>query len=315
MSYNIIFFGTSELAIPSLKSLMDDPRFKILGIVTQPDRPTGRHAELTASPVKQFVTDSSVGMTIKQPEKLKDEAFVSWIKDVGPTCDAFVIISYGKILPQWLLELPRRGTVNVHPSLLPRWRGPSPIQAAIAAGDPVTGVTIMLIDAEMDHGPILAQAEEVMHPEDTGDFMHDRLAELGAQMLPDILSGHIAGNIRPKEQDHDLTTFCKILTREDGKLDLTKSSKELERLVRAYHPWPGTWIDLNGKRLKILASRVGPTDTSHPSDERFILDHRPYIACGQGTTLELVEVQPEGKKHMTGQAFIAGYLDSFMARG
>ena len=181
MSYRLIFFGTSDFAVPSLNALAKDGRFEITGVVTQPDRPVGRHATLTPPAIKKAAVDLGIN-EIHQPEKLKDESFQSWIKEVGPACDAFVVVSYGKILPQWLLDLPKQGIVNVHGSLLPRWRGPSPIQAAIAAGDTVSGITIMKIDAEMDHGPLLAIKETPIKPEDTGGSLRDRLASLGAEI-------------------------------------------------------------------------------------------------------------------------------------
>lgn len=291
MASKIIFFGTSEFAVPSLNALAKDPRFEIVGIVTQPDRPVGRHAELTEPPVKQAAKTLGI-KEIRQPEKIKDEDFQSWIKDIGPSCDTFVIVSYGKILPQWLLDLPKKGVINVHGSLLPRWRGASPIQATIAAGDKISGVTVMLIDAEMDHGPIIATATEPVQDNDTGGSLHDRLADLGGKILPGILSEYLEGKTEPTEQDHALATYCKILTRDDGKLDFTKTSQELERLVRAYDPWPGTWMEFEGKRLKVLSAKIGTDGYSVPSANE--------------TALELVTVQPEGKKPMSGKEFLRG---------
>jgi len=296
MAYKIIFFGTSDFAVPSLEALARDGRFEIAGIVTQPDRPVGRHAVLTAPPVKQSLhtaipAQAGIQIPLRQPEKIKDEDFQTWIKDIGPSCDAFVIVSYGKILPQWLLDLPKKGVVNVHGSLLPRWRGASPIQAAIAAGDKTSGVTIMLIDAEMDHGPILATAEEPIQNNDTGKSLHDRLAIIGGKTLPDVLASYLDGKIQPTEQDHSLATHCKILTRDDGKLDFTKTSEELERLIRAYNPWPGTWTEVEGKRLKVLSAKIGVEGYSIP--------------CADGA-IELLSVQPEGKSLMSGIDFLRG---------
>jgi len=293
--YKIVFFGTSELAIPSLENLKNDERFEIAGVVTQPDKPVGRSAVKTPPQVK--IAAQALGISeIRQPETLKDESFRSWIETLAPSCDAFVIVAYGRILPQWLLDLPKQGIVNLHPSLLPRWRGPSPIQAAIAAGDTMTGVSIMKIDAEMDHGPLLAQVEEPIHPNDTGKGLHDRLAALGGNMLPGILADYLAGTIEPQEQEHKLATVCKILSRDDGKLDTSKTAEELERLVRAYQPWPGTWIEREGKRLKVLEARVIPN----------VLSDVLCLECAGGTFLELVTVHPEGKKVMSGRDFLRG---------
>ena len=301
----IIFFGTSEIAVPSLERLHADGRFEIVGIVTQPDRPVGRHATLTPPPVKTAAF--KLGITeIHQPEKLKDESFRTWIGSVGPSCDAFVLIAYGRILPQWLLDLPKMCIVNLHPSLLPRWRGPSPIQAAIAAGDTMTGVTIMKIDAEMDHGPILAQTEEPIQPTDTAGSLHDRLATFGADILPDVVADYLTGKIIPQEQDDSLATVCKILSRDDGKLDPTKTAEELERIVRAFNPWPGMWIDLDGKRLKVITAMISAEHASSPGIG-FSNGHLLFT-CSDGTSLELFTVQPEGRSEMSGADFARGYF-------
>ena len=308
--YKIIFFGTSEFAVPSFRVLHHDPRFAIVGVVTQPDRPVGRHAVMTPPAVKRAVDRLQVtgyrNIRIEQPEKLKEEPFASWIREVGPSCDAFVIVSYGKILPQWLIDLPKHGVVNVHGSLLPRWRGPSPIQAAIAAGDAVTGVTIMKLDAEMDHGPILGEIKEVIRPDDAGSALHDRLASLGAKNLPDMLANYLAGNLKPVEQNHAQATYCKILTRDDGKIDWMKSAEEIQRLVRAYDPWPGTWTLFDGKRLKILAAHVGIVDATRESGEHFVRDGKLFVACGGASTLEILRVQLEGKVAMLSRNYIRG---------
>ncbi len=303
--YKIVFFGTSEFAVPSLKALMDDGRFEILGVVTQPDRPVGRHAVLTPPAVKLEIP-AQAGIQILQPEKLKDESFQTWIKGVGPECDAFVIISYGKILPQWLLDLPKHGVINVHGSLLPRWRGASPIQAAIAAGDEKSGITIMQLDAYMDHGSIIRQIEEPIHADDIGSTLHDRLAESSGKYLPDILSDFLDGKIQPREQDHTAATYCQTLAREDGKLDFTKTATQLERLIRAYNPWPGTWMDFDGQRLKIISARIGAEDNAKSAGQKFSRDNTPCLACANGTILEITQLQPEGKSAMTGAEFLRG---------
>ena len=262
---------------------------------------------MTAPAIKTVATES--GIPVFQPEKIKElKDDVSFQNLLEPRPDAFVVVSYGKILPQWFLDISAKGIVNVHGSLLPRWRGASPIQAAIAAGDTESGVTIMRIDADMDHGPVLATEEEPISDSDTGKTLHDHLAEHGAKILPDVLAGYLDGSIQPREQDHDLATYCKILTRDDGKIDWTKTSENIERLVRAYDPWPGTWTEIDGKRLKILAARLGPTDETKNPGEMFNRDGKPYMSCGGGTSLELVTVQREGGKSMDGSlAFVGRY--------
>jgi methionyl-tRNA formyltransferase len=311
--HKIIFFGTSYFAVPSLRSLLADDRFEVAGAVTQPDRPVGRHATLTPPAVKTALSSAipaqaGIQVPVHQPEKLKDEDFKRWISEIGPSCDAFVIVSYGKILPQWLLDLPKKGIVNVHGSLLPRWRGASPIQAAIAAGDSTSGITIMLIDAEMDHGPILAQAEAPIMDDDTGGKLHDRLAKLGGETLPGILADYLDGKIRPREQNHEEATYCKILTRDDGKLDFSKPAQELERLIRAYDPWPGTWTEIDGKRLKILEAKEGNVDRSQIIGAFLVRDGIPCFACADGTVLEVKQLQPEGKKAMSGKEYLRGRI-------
>lgn len=303
--YRILFFGTSPFAVPSLAALLRDGRFDIVGVVTQPDRPVGRKQVMTAPPVKAWSIEHRA-MNIRQPEKLKDDDFQSWIREIGPTCDAFVVVSYGKILPQWLLDLPKSSVINVHGSLLPRWRGASPIQAAIAAGDDVSGVTIMRMDADLDHGPIIEQAEERILPEDTCGSLHDRLAELGARILPQALVDVLSGAIVPSEQEHELATACRTLTREDGKIDWTKPAEEIERLVRAYDPWPGTWTEVEGKRIKINNVRIAPSDATRTPGERFISKEIPFIACGNGTVLEVLGLQYEGSRPTTGDAYLRG---------
>jgi len=287
----IVFFGTSEFAAPSLRALASDSRFKINAVVTQPDRPVGRHAVMTAPPIKDEA--QRLNLPILQPERLDE------LKAENLEADLFVVVSYGKILPQWLLDIPKNGCVNVHGSLLPRWRGASPLQSAIAAGDIMSGVTIMEMDAELDHGPVLATKEEMIRSDDTAGSLHDRLTSLGALLLPNTLHGFLDGSISPVPQDDSQATFCRTLKRDDGKLDpISKSAEELERLVRGYYPWPGTWIDHDGKRVKILDARVGAS-TQHSAGEMFVLDKHLFLACADGTSLELVTVQREGKKPIT----------------
>lgn len=306
--HKLVFFGAGAFAVPSLTALVRDGRFHVLAVVTQPDRPVGRHATVSPPPVKVAARELGL-VSIQQPEKLKDEPFTSWAREIGPACDAFVVVSYGKILPQWLLDLPRHGVVNLHGSLLPRLRGPSPIQAAIAAGDAKSGVTIMLLDALMDHGPVLAVAETPLAPDETFSSLHDRLAEMGARLLPDALAGYLESRLRPREQDHAQATYCKILTRESGRLDWTRVADELARLVRAYNPWPGAWTVFAGKRLKIIQAAVIAGDDAFKPGQCFVFEKLPAVACGDGTALELLEVQLDGRERVEGKSFLAGQKD------
>lgn len=277
-----------------------------MGVVTQPDKPVGRGATMTPPPVKVAAQELGI-TTIKQPEKMTDAEFKAWAEDIGPTCDAFIVVAYGKIFRDWFLALPKHGLINVHASLLPRWRGASPINAAIAAGDAKSGVSIMKIEAEMDAGPVYRSAETPIHPDDTAETLHDRLAQLGAEILPDIVADVIAGKIQPEEQNSNKATFCKTLTREDGKIDWFSTAEAIALLVRAYHPWPGTWTMVDGKRLKILAVQALMADEMFDPGHRFVfLDGHPAIACGEGTSLELLRVQPEGGKPMSGEEYLRG---------
>lgn len=306
--HKIIFFGTSEFAVPSLKALAADARFEIGAVVTRPDRPVGRHAVLTPPPVKTAAL--ALGLSVIQPEKLSElDPRLTVHGSRLPPADVFVVVSYGKILPQWLLDLPKKGVINVHGSLLPRWRGASPIQAAIAAGDTMTGVTIMKMDAEMDHGPILAKAEEDILLDDTGGSLHDKLAGLGAALLPETLFAYLEGRLEPREQDHALATSCKILTRDDGKLDFSKTAQELERQIRAYNPRPGTWMDADDKRLKVLSSKIAAPAAGHVAGKLYSEGGRLLVSCTSGTELELERVQPEGGTQMSGGDFVRGYLN------
>lgn len=306
----IIFFGTSEFAVPSFEALLGDRegtygagnRFKILAVVTQPDRPVGRHAQMQKPAMK--IAAEKYGIPVIQFEQVKsDEAFE---KLTSLKADVAVVASFGQIIPQRVLDLYKYGMVNVHSSLLPKYRGASPITAAIANGDKETGVTIMLIDAKMDHGPTLAQWKTMIFPTDTTATLTPRLAILGAELLANTLPDYIDGVIQPVEQDHSEATSVKLLSREDGRLDpATKTSAELERLVRANDPWPGTFIEVDSKRLKVLACEVdGATDL--PPGTRFEVDGMPAIACADAVGLLLTKVQPEGKPLLEGADFLRG---------
>ncbi|MDD5726144.1 MAG: methionyl-tRNA formyltransferase [Patescibacteria group bacterium] len=310
MAYKIVFFGTSDFSTPSLEALLKDTRFEVVAVVTKPDAPIGRHQTLTPPPVKVIAQEHDV--QVFQFEKIKtDESydqlrgFLASARNDGKV-DAYVVVSYGKIIPQRILDLPKHGCINVHGSLLPLHRGASCVQAAIAEGDQKTGVTVMLMDAEMDHGDILAQKEIAIGPEETGGQLHNRLSQLGAETLPDILAGYLDGKITPQPQDHSLATYCKLLSREDGKLDWTKSAAEIERLVRAYNPWPGTWTEWAGKRIKILKTFLSDLTSTKKAGELNVQNDKLVVICGDGNSLEILELQPEGKRAMTAKEFIVG---------
>ncbi|KAA0205517.1 methionyl-tRNA formyltransferase [Candidatus Uhrbacteria bacterium] len=297
----VAFYGTSPFAVPSLEALARDGRFEIVCVITQPDRPAGRKGELTKPAVK--IAAEQLGLRVEQPERLKADDAYATLQSVGGECA--VVASYGQIIPQRVLDLYSKGMVNVHASLLPEYRGASPINAAIRDGRDETGVTIMLMDAKMDHGPILAMAAEPIREDDTTATLTPRLADLGASLLLAVLPGYLEGSIKPIEQDHDKATFVKLLSREDGKLEPTKPAVELERLVRAMDPWPGTYLEYGGKRLKILKAVLGPMTDRQPGT-LYMESAELRLACVGGTSLTLLTVQPEGKPPMEGAAFARG---------
>ncbi len=306
MSYTICFFGTSDFSTPSLQALIDDNRFDVKNVVTKPDMKVGRHQEIVKPPVKLMA--EKYGIPILQFDSIKSAESYEALKQSqsDDPIDVYVVVSYGKIIPQNVLNLPKHGVINVHGSLLPKHRGASCVQAAIASGDKETGITIMLMDADMDHGPSLAQKTTVIRNDDTGGSLHDRLADMGALVLPDTLAGFIEHKIEPKEQNHDTATYCKVLKREDGKIDWSKPVAEIERMVRAYDPWPGTYTEKGGKRIKIYKTGALELGTWNLDPGVWSVENgKLYIVCGDGR-LEILELQPEGKRRMMTKDYLAG---------
>jgi methionyl-tRNA formyltransferase len=247
----IVFMGTPDFAVPALHALIDAPDMQIAGVVTQPDRPAGRGRAVQMPPVKGAALDAN--LPVIQPETLRDPAAVDALRTWEP--DFLVVVAFGQILRQDVLDIPRIAPVNVHASLLPRWRGAAPIQAALRAGDPYSGITTMVMDAGLDTGPILLQDSIPIAPDETGQSLHDKLAHLGANLLVFTLRWLRAGSISPHPQpaNEALITYAPQLKKEDGAIDWTSSAEAIDRHVRAFTPWPGTYTHWNGKRLKILA--------------------------------------------------------------
>jgi len=300
----VVFFGTPEFASRFLEGLLNDPYFEVVGVVSQPDELLGRKKELTAPPVKMMALKHCVN--VFQPSKMKDEEFHEAIRALK--ADVFVIVAYGRILPEALLNIPPHGSVNVHPSLLPKWRGPSPKQAAIAAGDEETGVSIMKIDAEMDHGPILAQKKIALDQNETIESLTKKVVELGVPLLCDTLKGYHQGSITPVEQDHSAATYCKLLSREDGLITFQESAEEIERKVRAYNPWPGTSIVLtrNGLPLQVKVFSLGVSDRELSPGEINVENGRFFVGTSTNA-LEILELQPANGKRMKASDFVRGY--------
>lgn len=290
--------GSPEFALPILQSLAD--HFHVVGVVTQPDRPAGRGKVLTPPPVKKLALELNIPFI--QPQRLKDPEAMQKLQEWKP--DVIVVAAFGQILRPAVLSLPPFGCINVHASLLPRWRGASPIQSAILHGDRETGITIMLMDAGVDTGPILSQRPIPILPEDTGGSLSQRLAILGADLLLETLPKYLQGAINPQPQDETGATYAPMLNKADGLLDFNQPAELLARKVRAYNPSPGTYMLWNDQILKVHMAHHADGHSS-PSGKRLIHNGSPAITCAEGL-LVLDEVQPAGKRAMPGDVFLRG---------
>ena len=300
-SLDLVFCGTPRFAVPTLEKLVG-AGFRVHLVVTQPDRPKGRGLELVASPVKESAL--KLNLPITRPERIKaNEEFRAQITALRP--DAIIVVGYGRLIPQWMLDLPPFGNINLHASLLPKYRGAAPIQWAIAKGETVTGVTTMRLDAGLDTGDILLQREIAIAAEDTSETLSLRLASIGSVLVVETLRGLQAGTIRPLPQDHSQASLAPILKKEDGFVDFSRSATEILNRMRGFQPWPGAYTKFRGKNLQILKARVG-TEALPPAELR-ILAGRLFVGSASGTSLELLEIQLEGKKPTSSSDFIHGY--------
>lgn len=302
----VFFMGTPQLAVPVLKSLIAS-RHEVILVVTTPDKPAGRLQKLTQSPIKMLALNE--GIPIAQPATLKDETFKAQITDLKP--DIGVVFAYGKIIPKWLLDLPKYGIINVHPSLLPRWRGAAPIQRAIMAGDEVTGVTIMQMAMELDAGDILLQKEIVIEPVDNAQTLTERVSEIAADLVVETIDGLEAGMITPIKQDESGVTYADKITDEDLEIDWSKPAEVIFNQVRGLNPKPGAHTRFKDLLLKVWwASVASPgleAEKANPGTVVSIDKNRgPYISTAT-VPLLLEEVQPANKKRMSGAEFIRGY--------
>jgi methionyl-tRNA formyltransferase len=297
-----VFMGSPEFAVPVLESLAT--HYYLVGVISQPDRPAGRGQGLVPPPVK--LSAQRLGIPVFQPEKLRLPEALSQLQAWSP--DLMVVAAFGQILRQEVLSLPHQGCINVHASLLPRWRGAAPIQAAILAGDKETGITIMKMDPGVDTGPILNQRALAIHPQDTTSSLAPRLSILGAELLLETLPGYLSGSIQPQPQPDQGITYAPMLKKEDGWLDFSQPALALERRIRAMHPWPGTSMDWEGLPLKILAAHVGMISNLGIQTPGFrtVEAGMPAVVAGDNTLLVLDEVLPPGRRVMPGRAFLAG---------
>jgi methionyl-tRNA formyltransferase len=297
---HVVFMGTPDFALPALRLLLQ--HHQVLGVVTQPDRPAGRSGQVQMSPVKQLALES--GIPVFQPEKIRRPEAIEELKQWSP--DVYVVAAFGQILPQTVLDIPPYGSVNIHASLLPRWRGAAPIQAAIRAGDTETGITIMKMDAGLDTGPILRQRAIPIAPDETGQSLHDKLAVLGGDLLIETLPGYLSGDIQPQPQDDSLATLAPRIQKEEGHVDWRQPAAVLERTVRAFIPWPGTYTFWNGKQLKIHSGGIGD-GSAEPGR---VIESHGRIAIGTSEGLFFpTRVQLEGRSAVSIDDFVRGHSD------
>jgi len=293
----IVFMGSPDFALPGLRALA--VAYDVVGVVTQPDRASGRGREIKMPPVKSLALQFDI--PIMQPEKLRAPEAMEQLRAWDP--DLIVVAAFGQILKKDVLDLPRFGCINVHASLLPRWRGAAPIAAAILHGDEETGVTIMQMDAGLDTGPMLAKRAIRLMREDTAGSVTETLSQLGANLLLETLPGYLSGKITPTPQPDEGATYAPMLKKEEGRLDFTHDVNELERRVRAFNPWPGAFMDFDGAILKVHRAHVAAGDVE--AGKRLVVQNQPAVSAGGGL-LVLDEVQPAGKKSMNGKSFLAG---------
>jgi methionyl-tRNA formyltransferase len=299
----LVFCGTPQFAVPTLNALVRAGHTLEL-VVTQPDRPSGRGRNVSLSAVKQRANE--LGLPISQPETLKANLeFKQRIESLRP--DAIVVVAYGRIIPRSMLAVPRFGNLNVHASLLPKYRGAAPIQWAIAKGEKQTGITIIRLDEGLDTGPILLQRELAIESDDTALTLAPRLAELGAALMIEALPGIEAGTLEPVPQDHSRSSLAPLLKKEDGRIDFGRTAEDIHNRLRGFQPWPGTYTRFRGKHLEITNAQAVAGSPSGRAGTLTLQGERLFVNCGAGTALEIFELQPEGKRQMSAREFIHGY--------
>jgi methionyl-tRNA formyltransferase len=295
----ILFIGTGEIGVPTLRALQKS-KHELVGIVTQPDKPVGRAQKITAPPIKAALAGSK--MSILQPARIKDREAIDQIRALAP--NVIVVVAYGQILPSAVLEIPKIACLNLHASLLPRWRGAAPIQAAIAAGDRETGITVMYMDEGLDTGDILLQRKIDISPSDAGGSLHDRLAEIAPEPLLESLRLLAAGNAPRIAQDKTLATYAPKLNREAGRINWNETAEVIERKIRAYNPWPGAFTEFASRNLKVFVASI--VDLRGKPGEILRKD-RDLVVATSDRALSLTEVQLEGKRRMSAPDFLRGF--------
>ncbi|MEK6600085.1 MAG: methionyl-tRNA formyltransferase [Deltaproteobacteria bacterium] len=297
----IVFMGTPEFAVPSLRALIGIGE-NVIAIVTQPDKPRGRGKKLTPPPVREAALKHNI--PVFQPEKIKDETFITAIRNFSP--DVIAVVAYGKILPKTILDIPPKGCINVHASLLPKYRGAAPINWAIINGEKETGITTMLLDEGMDTGDMLLTEKVEIRDDDTASSLYDRLKYIGADLLIKTIKGIKSETIRPIPQDDSQATYAPMLKKEDGRIDWTMKAEEIKNLIRGSNPWPGAYTRWDGKQIKIFKAEVEAGVKEEPGTVINISTEGIFVATGKGILL-IKELQPENKNRMTASEFIKGY--------
>jgi methionyl-tRNA formyltransferase len=305
----IVFIGTGEIGVPTLRALQDSNDHELVGVVTQPAKPVGREQKLTPPPIKTALVGTKI--SISQPLRIRDRQAIDEIRALGP--DVIVVMAYGQILPRDVLEIPKLACLNLHASLLPRWRGAAPIQAAIAAGDRETGITVMYMNEGLDTGDILLQRKIDILPTETGGLLHDRLGDLAPEALLEALRMFADGTAPRVQQDNALASVAPKLNREDGRIDWSEKAEVIERKIRAFNPWPGAFTEVataseKPRHLKIFSAAI--VDLSVKSGDVLRTDKEIVVAAGE-RALSLGEVQLEGKRRMRAAEFARGYPSAF----
>lgn len=298
---NIVYMGTPDFAVPALESIISAGH-NIQAVFAQPDKPAGRGYNLRKPPVK--ICAEKHGIAVYQPEKLRDSDAEKVIKQINP--DIIVVAAYGQILPESILKLPRLGCVNIHASLLPKLRGAAPIQWAIYNGDNVTGITTMKMAKGLDTGDILEQAETKIGENETADSLHDRLSHLGAKLIVSTLSKLENGSITPRPQGEEFT-YAPLIKKSMGEIDFSKTAREIYNMIRAFTPWPSAFTMLNGRRIKIVEAAVSDKTTKMPSGSVCFTCGAISAACGDGSVIDFLTIQPEGSGKMPADAFLRGH--------
>lgn len=296
----ILFMGTPEFAKENLKALCEDGENEIVGVISQPDKPQGRHMELIPTPVKAYAL--SQGISVYQPETLKDNAILPLLRELAP--ELIVVVAYGKILPEYVLNFPKYGCVNMHASLLPRFRGAAPIQRAVMEGERRTGITAMYMEKGLDTGDMIMKAEIEIGEEQTAGELHDALAELGGRVLIETVQKLESGEVNAEKQDDSMSTYAHMLTKAEGEIDWSLTAREIKNRVRGLNPWPMAFSFLDGKRIVI--DRVIITEGSGEPGEVISADEALVVACGEGA-VRIESFKPEGKKKMPVSEYLRGH--------